>query len=293
LGASFVKTSDGKTYDLRTTDTEHTWDRTQDIIVEGGEYPGNYGYVILYFDPTYAFSTSMTGQIQTWPVVEMIINKISTTVDLSSTTYCYHSGFTFIYGSAGAVTDNLISYHVLPTSNLSNCYKNINGSDTIFVRTGAIRYINTGTIKRLGQGYYGGNQYGMHPGPYCSEIQLPEMVTMGLTYLYNAKRLRIFNAPSYKSGSNAFFMDKNLSKAIKIFYAPLVTRYSSISYGGSMELLNYGGSIEVLDGFVDLTPIDPAILSTKTISATIGNAIQSLITIDGVLPHREPNIGGL
>ena len=282
LGASFVKTSDGKTYDLRTTATEHTWDRTQDIVVTDGEYPGNFGYVILYFDPTYAFSVSMTGQVQSWPIVEMIINKISTSVDLSSTTYCYHSGFTYMYGS-GAITNNLISYHVLPTSNLDNCYKNINGSDTIFVGTGVIRYINTGTITRLGHGYSGGKQYGLNPGEYCSEIHLPNMVTMGLTYLYHAKRLRIFDAPSYKSGSNAFFMNTDISKALKTFYAPLVSRYGSIQYGGSMELLNYGGTAEVLDGFTDLTPIDPAILSNKTIPSAIGSNIQSLRSMDFII----------
>ena len=280
LGASFVKTSDGQIIDLRTAATTLTWDHTKDIIVESGEYPGRYCYMILYYDPTFAFTTG-TGMVTPMPIVEMIIDKLETTRDLSNASTCYHTGFAMKYSSGGTVSQYLISYHVLETSNLGNCYYNINSCYPIpyCPASSPLRYVNTGSITRFAFGYSNGNLYGISPGNYCTEIRFPNVVNTGLTYFYDSHRLKIFDAPKLVAPSNTFFVDKNTSKKIEIFNAPKCTKYSSIPYGGSLKYYDWDTLIDPLDGFIDLSPIPRYKFEGRTITS-YATSISTLREID-------------
>ena len=110
IGYSALLTSDGTFYNTNATDITHTWDTSKDIVVNSGEFPGTYRWVI-YFNQTNQSVAGNQKLIRYLPAVEIIVDASNCIQNVQYVPVCFFKPNSTIAGD-GALNTTLLNEEV-------------------------------------------------------------------------------------------------------------------------------------------------------------------------------------
>ena len=171
-----IVTSDGAEYTDLSVDVVHTWDTTNDVVIESGEYAGTYRWFAVYSD--YLYYTTLAGL----PVAEMLIYYSGSSTP-SSNSICGSSN------RGNLFCQNIVNFEVMPEFNYTSLgVSSLGMSQYSFIDCYKLKRFVLNKITSFSPGSTNGLH--MQNWPVIEEISYGAATTFHSAILNNATKLK-------------------------------------------------------------------------------------------------------